>query len=71
MEKLNDKYTDAELADSFVFRNTLTPEQQEQASVQLAEARKKLKGQLNEKQQLYAHVTQLRFLREGDAKFHK
>jgi transcriptional regulator with XRE-family HTH domain len=60
-EKLNKKYTSNELADSFVFRNTLTAQQKEDAGKQLEEARKKAKKQHTSGDILYAGVLQLRY----------
>ncbi|MCD6065647.1 MAG: hypothetical protein K0S33_473 [Bacteroidetes bacterium] len=58
------KYTDAELAESFVFRTRLTTRQKEDAQKELAEARLKNKTHLTDKQVLYAKVLQLRFQME-------
>jgi len=60
-EKLTKKYTAKELAGSFVFRNTLTAQQTEEAGNQLAEARKKAKKQHTPQDILYAGVLQLRY----------
>lgn len=60
-EKLNKKYTANELAGSFVFRNTLTARQTEDAGKQLAEARKNVKKQSTPEDVLYAGVLQLRY----------
>ena len=66
-KKLDTKYTAAELADSFVFRNTLTFKQKEEAREQLAEARKKLKSHVSEQERVYASVLQLRYQMEDYA----
>lgn len=63
-EKLNKKYRAEELADSFVFRNTLTPKQKKEAAEELNQLRKKNAEQLTESQVLYARVQQLRFQME-------
>jgi len=60
-EKLSKKYTADELAASFVFRNTLTAQQTQDAAKQLAEARKKLQKQHSSQDLLYAGVLQLRY----------
>lgn len=60
-EKLTRKYTHEELADSFVFRNTLTAGQQETAATQFAEARKKVKQKHTADEELHAGVLQLRY----------
>jgi len=67
-EKLNKKYTPSELADAFVFRNTLTDKQKEEARKQLAEARKKVKEKTTDTQKLYARILQLRYQMEDYAK---
>lgn len=59
--KLTNKYSAAELADAFVFRNKLTKSQKKQADNQLAEARKKLRLKVSEQQKLHALVLQLRY----------
>ncbi len=64
ISKLKEKYTSEELADAFVFRNKLSEKESEEAAIQLAEARQKIKDKLTEKQKLYAQVLQLRFLME-------
>lgn len=60
-KKLTAKYTAEELADSFVFRNTLTAGQKEAADRQLAEARKKIKQEITADEALYAGVLQLHY----------
>lgn len=60
-EKLNKKYTAKELAGSFVFRNTLTAQQTEDAAKQLAEARRKAHKQHTPQDLLYAGVLKLRY----------
>lgn len=59
-KKLNKKYSSPELAEAFVFRNTLSAGEASAAGAQLAEARKKVK-QLSPAQQLHAKVLQLRY----------
>ena len=64
MKTAKNKFTLAELADSVVFENRLTPEERKSADVELAEARRKNKERTTEDQQLLAKVMQLRFLKE-------
>lgn len=59
--KLNKKYSAAELAESFVFRSTLNPKQKEEGRKQLAEARAKVKKNLTAGQKLLAGVLQLKY----------
>ena len=70
-DKLKSRYTPKEQADSFVFRNKLTPKQSEEAASQLSEARKKVREQMTESQVLYAKVKQLRFQIEDYLKSEK
>jgi len=65
---INNTYTLSELADSVVFKNTLSIEEAKEAAEQLAEARKKNRDNFTESQKLYAKVLQLRFLMEDYAK---
>jgi len=60
-KKLDTKYTDNELAESFIFRSKLTAAQNADAAKQLSEARQKTRGRLSTEQKLYVHVMQLRF----------
>lgn len=66
--KLNKKYTPEEQADSFVFRNRLTPAQKLESVKELDRARKALIGEMNESQVLYSKVKQLRYQIEDYAK---
>ncbi len=65
--KLNKKYTPSELAESFVFRNTLTDKQKAEAKKQLAEARTKVRKNTTEETKLLASVLQLRYQMEDYA----
>ena len=67
-KKLNTKYTPSELADSFVFRNSLTDKQKEESRNQLTEARKKNRLHVTERETLHARVLQLRYQMEDYAK---
>lgn len=64
MKSAKNKFTLAELADSVVSENRLTPEERKSADIELAEARRKNKERTKEDQQLHAKVLQLRFLKE-------
>ena len=64
MKSAKNKFTRAELADSVVFENRLTPEEIKLADIELAEARRKNKERTTDDQQLHAKVLQLRFLKE-------
>lgn len=64
MKTKENKFTLAELADSVVFENRLTPEERKSADEELAEALRKIKERTTEDQQLHAKVLQLRFLKE-------
>lgn len=55
------KYTPEELADAFVFRSTLSPEEEILASEQLKLARFKLRENTTNDQYLYAIALQERF----------
>lgn len=59
--KLNKKYTAGELADSFVFRSTLSDKQKTEGRTQLAEARAKVRKNLTVGQKLLAGVLQLKY----------
>lgn len=60
-KKLNEKYTDKELAESFVFRNDLNPEEKEKADAELREIRNRLKGKVTPVQSLLASLLQLKY----------
>jgi plasmid maintenance system antidote protein VapI len=64
LKKLSKKYTSEELADAFVFRSTLSTEEEILASEQLKLARLKNREKLTDNQRLYASVLQLRFMIE-------
>jgi plasmid maintenance system antidote protein VapI len=59
--QLSKKYSDKELAESFVFRNKLTKKQKEAANKNLMAVRKKVQGQMTPEQILLTHLLQLRF----------
>jgi len=58
---LSKKYSNKELAESFVFRSQLSKKQKEEADNELREVRKKAKEQMTSKQKLLARLLQLRF----------
>ncbi|MEX1190403.1 MAG: hypothetical protein WED10_04105 [Brumimicrobium sp.] len=60
-KKLNEKYTDKELAESFVFRNDLSPKEKEQADIDLKEMRNKLRDKLTPEKRLLTHLLQLKY----------
>lgn len=60
-EKLNKKYTDKELADSFVFRDELSSKEKKQSNDELREARNKLRSKVTSKQLLLASLLQLKY----------
>ncbi len=64
MKSAKNKFTLAELADSVVSENRLTPEERKLADIELAEVRRKNKERTTEDQQMHAKVLQLRFLKE-------
>jgi hypothetical protein len=64
MKSAKNKFTLAELADSVVSENRLTPEERKLADIELAEARRKNKERTTEDHQMHAKVLQLRFLKE-------
>lgn len=61
---LKDKYTDKELAESFVFRNKLTPAQKEEASAELTKKRKELRQAVTPKEILLSRLLQLKYQME-------
>ncbi|CAM3409384.1 hypothetical protein [Aquirufa ecclesiirivi] len=68
MKSKKNKFTLDELADSYVFESSLTPEERKSADLELAEARRKNRERISGGQELYALVLQLRFLMEDYAK---
>jgi len=64
MKKLNKKYTDSELAESFIFRSKITAKQKFEADKQLNEALARQKEKTSEKEKLYASLMQMRFQME-------
>ena len=60
-EKLSNKYSLRELAESFVFRPTLVAKQKRQSDKQLTEARKKVQGQVTPKHLLLSRLLQLNY----------
>jgi hypothetical protein len=59
--KLNEKYTDKELAESFVFRDDLSPEEKKQSDADLREIRNKLRSKVTPKQMLLSRLLQLKY----------
>lgn len=59
--KLNDKYTDKELAESFVFRNKLTSVRQAKSDAELSAKRKELRKFVTPKQVLLSRLLQLKY----------
>ena len=59
--KLNDKYTDKELVESFVFRNKITPTQKKESDFRLSEMRKGIQDSITPKQLLLARLLQLKY----------
>ncbi|MEL1243088.1 hypothetical protein AAEO56_02345 [Flavobacterium sp. DGU11] len=66
-DKILEKYSPEEIADSIVFKNPIPDIEKQEASNELAEARKRNRANLSEKDKLYAKVLQLRFLMEDYA----
>lgn len=62
--KLKKKYTNEELAESFVFRNKLTEKQNAEARNQLAVARQKVKKERTAGEEYEARLLQLRYQME-------
>jgi len=60
-DKLKDKYTDKELADSFVFRSKLTAAQKEETKAQLNAKRKELRQDVTAKDLLLSRLLQLKY----------
>ncbi|WP_343631742.1 helix-turn-helix transcriptional regulator [Fluviicola sp.] len=61
---LNDKYTGKELAESFVFRNKLTPAQKEAAKKELNAKRQELGQATTAKEMLLSRLLQLKYQME-------
>lgn len=59
--ELKKKYTDKELAESFVFRNKLTPNQKEVSDKLLKEMRGKIQSEITPKQLLLSRLLQLKY----------
>jgi hypothetical protein len=64
MKKLNKKYTDSELAESFIFRSKITAQQKVAANKQLNEAIARQKEKTSEKEKMHASLMQMRFQME-------
>ncbi|MDF3029357.1 MAG: hypothetical protein K0S23_3664 [Fluviicola sp.] len=62
--KLNDKYTDKELAESFVFRSKLTPAQKAESNEELSAKRKQLRQSVTPKEVLLSRLLQLKYQME-------
>ncbi len=60
-DKIVDKYTPKELADSFVFRTKLTTKEKKESDMQLIEMRKKIRKEVTPKQLLLSRIMQLKF----------
>lgn len=60
-DKLVEKYTPKELADSFVFRTKLTAKEKAKSVMQLNEMRKKMKQKNTPKQELLSRLLQLKY----------
>lgn len=67
-DKILEKYSLEEIADSIVFKNPIPEDKKKDAATELLEARKRNRNNLTEKQKLYAKILQLRFLMEDYAK---
>jgi len=61
MKKLLEQYTTEEIAEAVVLPVKFTPQQQQDANRDLAEARRKSQSEMTEDQKLYAKLLQLRF----------
>lgn len=59
--KLNTKYTEKELADAFVFRNKLTPNQKADSELQMNEMRKAIQSSISPNQVLLSRLMQLKY----------
>ena len=59
--KLNIKYTEKELADAFVFRNKLTPNQKADSELQMNEMRKSIQSSISPNQVLLSRLMQLKY----------
>ena len=59
--KLNEKYTDKELAESFVFRDDLSAEEKKQSDADLREIRNNLRSKVTPKQMLLSRLLQLKY----------
>ena len=60
-EKLKDKYTDKELAESFVFRNNLTPSQKAESDLQMNAMRKEMLSSASSNQVLLSRLFLLKY----------
>lgn len=67
-KKLREKYTDEELAESFIFRVKRSPEQKLKDAAELNAIRKKRSEERTESEILHSRVLQLRYLMEDYAK---
>jgi len=67
-KKLKEKYTDEELAESFVFKVKRSPEQKQKDAADIKTIREKLKAERTESDILYSRVLQLRYLMEDYSK---
>lgn len=71
VKKLLEKYSEEEIASSFVISRKLSPKQKAIADQQLAEGRKKVQQEMTEKQRLALNLLQLRFQIEDYLKSNK
>lgn len=60
-DKLKDKYTDKELAESFIFRNKLTPTQKAESDLQMRTMRKEMLNSVTPNQVLLSRLMQLKY----------
>ena len=60
-DQLKNKYTDKELADSFVFRSKLTANQKQEADSELNAKRNELRQNITPKESLLARLLQLKY----------
>ena len=58
---MHEKYTDKELAESFVFRDDLSAEEKKQSDADLREIRNNLRSKVTPKQMLLSRLLQLKY----------
>ncbi len=64
IDKLLEKYTIEELAESFVFRTKLTAKEKAESNMQLTEMRKKIQQEMTPKERLLGISLQLKYQSE-------